>query len=203
MATPGDAALDQRTHHTYGAKHATHDVVDTGARPQRVARAPGHVGQAAHHLHHLIERGAVLIRAGQKAFEAGVNQARVVLAQAGMVQAIFGQGAGLEIFGHHIGAFTQAPRHCRALGLVQVDANAFFVAIEHRKKPRTRAQQMAGAVAVNGLHLDHLGTQISQHHATGGAHDHVGEFNHPQTTQGLVSSQWQAHGLVNTVSTPV
>ena len=30
----------------------------------------------------------------------------------------------------------------------------------------------------NGLDLDHLGAQIGQHHAAGGAHDHMGEFDH-------------------------
>ena len=62
---------------------------------------------------------------------------------------------------------------------------------------------MAGAIAVNGLDLDHLGTQISQYHAASRPHDHVGELNHPQATQGLMGGQWRAHGLVNTVNTPV
>jgi len=69
--------------------------------------------------------------------------------------------------------------------LVQVDADAFLVAVEHGEKPRARTQQMARAVAVYGLDLDHLSAQISQHHAAGGTHDHVGELNHPQATQGL------------------
>ena len=44
------------------AEHAAHDVVDAGAGAQRVAGAAGHVGEAAHHLHDLVERGAVVVR---------------------------------------------------------------------------------------------------------------------------------------------
>ena len=53
--------------HTDGPEHAAHDVVDAAAGAQRVAGTAGHVGQAAHHLHHLVERGAVLVGAGQEA----------------------------------------------------------------------------------------------------------------------------------------
>ena len=40
---------------------------------------PGHVGEAAHHLHHFVERGAVVVRAGQEALVADVDEARVQL----------------------------------------------------------------------------------------------------------------------------
>jgi hypothetical protein len=56
-----------------GAEHAAHDVVHAGARAQRIAGAARHVGQPAHHLHHLVERGAVLVRAGQEALVAHVD----------------------------------------------------------------------------------------------------------------------------------
>jgi hypothetical protein len=56
----------QRGHGADGAKHAAHDVVHAGARAQRVAGAAGHVGQAAHHLHHFVQRGAVVVGAGQE-----------------------------------------------------------------------------------------------------------------------------------------
>jgi hypothetical protein len=63
--------------HADGAEHAAHDVVDAGAGAQRVARAAGHVGQAAHHLHHLVQRRAVLVGPGQEALVADVDQPRV------------------------------------------------------------------------------------------------------------------------------
>jgi hypothetical protein len=46
-----------------GAEQPAHDVVDAGACAQRVAGPAGHVGQAAHHLHHLVQRRAVFVRA--------------------------------------------------------------------------------------------------------------------------------------------
>jgi hypothetical protein len=59
--------LAQRRQHADGAEHAAHDVVDAGAGAQRPALGAGHVGQAAHHLHHLVERGALFVGAGQEA----------------------------------------------------------------------------------------------------------------------------------------
>ena len=57
-----------------------------------------------------------------------------------------------------------------------------------REKARARAQQMPGAVAIDGLDLDDLGPQVGQHHAAGGAHDHVGELHEAQ------AFKWQAGG---------
>jgi hypothetical protein len=70
-------ALVQRGQHADGAEHAAHDVVDAGAGAQRPALGPGHVGQAAHHLHHLVQRGAVFVGAGQEALVRHVDQPRV------------------------------------------------------------------------------------------------------------------------------
>ena len=61
-------------------------------------------------------------------------------------------------------------------------------------KTRARAQQVAGAVALQRLHFDDLGPQIGQHHAAGRAHDHVGEFDHAQ------ACQWQARGLLSSTA---
>ncbi len=140
LAAPADGALHDGAQDGDGAKHAAHDVVDAGARAQRVAGAPGHVGQPAHHLHHFVQGRAVLVRAGQEALEAGVDQARVAWAQSRVVQAVLGQRAGLEVFKNHVGAGAQALRDPGALGVVQIDLDALLVAIEHREKARARAQ---------------------------------------------------------------
>ena len=179
-----DAALDQRAQGADGAEHAAHDVVDAAAGTQRVTGAPGHVGQAAHHLHHFIECGAVLIGSRQKALVADIDQARIDLGQRSVVESVFAHGAGLEVLGHHVGAGSQLARHFGAGRVVQINRNAFLVAVEHREKTGTGAQQMARAVAVNRLDLDHLGAHVGQHHAASGAHDHVGEFDHAQAGQG-------------------
>ena len=39
---------------------------------QWIAGAAGHVGETSHHLHDLIQRGAMIVRAGQKAFTGDV-----------------------------------------------------------------------------------------------------------------------------------
>ena len=109
-------ALGQCRHGADGAEHAAHDVVDAGARAQRVAGSPGHVSQAAHHLHHLVECGAVLVRAGQKAFVADVNQPRVQRLEAGVVQPELGHGAGLEVLADDVGGGNQAQRGLQAFG---------------------------------------------------------------------------------------
>ena len=199
LAPAGDAALDQRPHGTDGTKHAAHDVIHTAAGAQRVARAAGHVGQPAHHLHHHVERRAVVVGPGQKTFVADIDQARVGLAERGVIEPVLGHGAGLEVFGHHISRAGEPTRQRRALGLVQVNGNALLVAVEHRKETGTGAQQMAGAVALDRLHLDHLGPQVGQHHAAGRPHHHVGELHHaqPGERQGGVAGLISRHaGIV-------
>ena len=174
-------ALAQCGHGTDGPEHATHDVVHAGACTQRVADAAGHVGQAAHHLHHFVECSAVVVRAGQEAFVADVDEARVQLLERGIVQAQLLHGAGFEVLADDVGGGDQPQGGFNPGGLFQVQRNAFFVAVEGGEKPRARAQQAAGVVSINRLDLDHLGPQVAQQHAAGGAHHHVGEFDDPHT----------------------
>jgi len=145
--------------------------------------AAGHVGQPAHHLHHLVQRGAVLVGARQKAGVVHIDQARVEPRQAGMVQAVLLHHPGLEVLQHHVGARGQPDGGLHALGLAQVDGHALLVAVEHGKETRPGAQQVARAVAVHRLHLDHLGPQIRQHHAARRPHHHVAELHHANALQ--------------------
>ena len=52
-------------------------VIDRGTRPQRLSGHAGHVGQAAHHLHDLVERRTMFVGAGQKALAGAIDQAGV------------------------------------------------------------------------------------------------------------------------------
>ena len=71
----------------------------------------------------------------------------------------------------------QQARHHFATGVaVQVQRNAFFVAVKQGVKARAHAQQFARAVACQGFDLDDIGAHIAQHHAAGGAHHHVREL---------------------------
>ena len=63
------------------------------------------------------------------------------------------------------------------LRLLQVERDAFLVAVEQRKEARARSQQPARVVARDRFDLDHLGAQVGQHHAAGRAHHHVGELD--------------------------
>ena len=189
-------ALGQCRHGTDSAEHAAHDVVDAGAGAQRVTRPPGHVGQAAHHLHHLVQCGSVLVRAGQKAFVADINQARVQRLQAGVVQPELGHGAGLEVLADDVGGGNQSQHRLQAFRGLQVQRQAFFVAVEHREKARARADELARGITLaavaNRLDLDDFGAQIGQHHTAGRAHHHVRELDHAQAFVRQALGRWVA-----------
>ena len=125
----------------------------------------------------------MIVGTRQEALEADVDAARIDPGKRGVVESVLDHRARLEVFGHHVGTGGQAASHLGTLGLSQVDRNALLVAVEQREEARPRTQQMARAVAVDGFDLDRLGPQVGQHHATGRAHDHVGEFDHAQAGQ--------------------
>ena len=85
-------------------EHAAHDVVDAGAGPQRIARPSGHVREAAHHLHDLVERRAVIVRPRQEALVAHVDEPRVRLRQRRVVEAVLHHRARLEVLDDDVGA---------------------------------------------------------------------------------------------------
>jgi hypothetical protein len=55
----------------------THHVVDGSAGAQRAAGRIGHVGKAAHHLHHFVERGAMFVSSGQETLAQAIHQPRM------------------------------------------------------------------------------------------------------------------------------
>ena len=140
LAPSGLRALRQRRHGANGTKHAAHDVVDAGAGPQRVARPACHVGQAAHHLHHLVQRGAMVVGARQKALVADVDQALVEFAQRGIVQPQLFHGLRLEVLADDVGGGDQLEHHLAAPGAFHVNGQAFLVAVEQGKETGASAQ---------------------------------------------------------------
>ena len=130
LAFAGFLTLSQGRHGPHGAKHAAHDVVDAGACAQRIAGATRHIGQSAHHLHDFIECRAVLVRAGQKTFVAHIDQAGKLRFEAFIVQPQLLHGAGLEVLGHHIGGGNQFEGGFLAFGGLQIQGQAFLVAVE-------------------------------------------------------------------------
>ena len=77
LALSGRLALAQRGEDADRRESAAHDVDHRGAGAQRPVGQPGHVGEAAHHLRHLVERKAMLVRAFEEALERAVDQLRV------------------------------------------------------------------------------------------------------------------------------
>jgi hypothetical protein len=66
-------------------------------------RCGGHGGQPRHHLHHLVERRAMLIGTGQKTLVATDDQIRMPAAQLLGAEALLFQLPVAEIFQEHVG----------------------------------------------------------------------------------------------------
>ena len=49
---------------------------------------------------------------------------------------------------------------------------------------------MPRAVTLDGLDLDDFGPHVGQHHAAGGAHDHVGELDDAQAFEWELASRF-------------
>jgi hypothetical protein len=177
LAPAGGVTFAQRGQHADRAEHAAHDVVDRGAGPQRTAFRPRHVGEAAHHLHHLVQRQPVFIGAGQEALVRYIDQARKSLAQGRLAEAKPFHHAWAKIFQQHVALPCQFNRGIQSLRRLQVEHHAFLVAVEAAEKADAKARQLARPVAAGRLDLDDFGAEVGQDHAAGRAHHHVGKFD--------------------------
>ena len=84
---------------------------------------------------------------------------------------------GAEILDQRIGVAHQVLRHRQAVGRFHVDADAALVAIEVGEESGGETMEPSRAIAVRGrFDTDHVGAEIGQHHATGGSHHRVAEF---------------------------
>jgi hypothetical protein len=130
-------ALQQRGKDADGGEHAAHDVVHRGAGTERPARWAGQVGEPTHHLHDLVQRGAVYVWAGQKALQRAVDKRGVILLQGRVAEAHGVERAGAKVLGYHVGAVDQASGKGNALGRIQVERQAALAAIERREEADT------------------------------------------------------------------
>ena len=197
-AAAGDAALDQRAERGDRGEHAAHDVVDAGAGAQRIAGPSGHVREAAHHLHDLVERRAVVVGPGQESLVAHVDEPRVRLRQRRVVEAVLDHRARLEVLDDDVGARRDPPRDGRAVGMMQVGRDALLVAVEHREEAGAGAEQPPRALAVDRLDLDDLGAHVREDHAARRAHDHVRELDDAQAGERL-GKGWRAVAMASRV----
>ena len=77
LAAAGAVALAQRGLDADHGEHAAHDVDDRRPGAQRLAGRAGHVGEAGHELHDLVERGAMLVRAAEESLERAIDDAGI------------------------------------------------------------------------------------------------------------------------------
>ena len=177
LALSRGMALVQRGEDRHRTEHPPHHVIHRRAGTQRAKTPSRHVGQAAHHLHHFIQAGAVFVRPGQKSLQRAINDFRLQLFEIGVAETQFLHRTESEILGHHVGAGYQFQHQFPPLFRLQIDGDAFFVTVVAGEKARTRGRQLARMVAVERLDLDHFGTEIGEHQPAGRSHDHVAELD--------------------------
>lgn len=179
---PVPLALAQRGQDRHVAHHAAHDVDHRRAGAQRLAGWTGHICQPGHELHYFIERWPVLVGPWQEALQRAIDQPKIDRVRLLPAQAEPLHSAGCEILDQHVGAAQQIARNLVPGRRLQVDADAPFVTIEIGEEPGGEAVQPARAVAVgSGFDADHVGAEIRQHHAAGGPHDGMREFENHQS----------------------
>ena len=89
------------------AEHAAHDVVGGGADALRLLLGPGHHREPRHHLHHLVERRAMLIGTGQESLVPGDDQMRMPCLQLIGAEALPVQQPVAKILQKHVGGGEQ------------------------------------------------------------------------------------------------
>ena len=89
-----------------------------------------------------------------------VDQARVELRERCVIEAQPRHCAALEVFAEDVGAFDEAADDLDAFRIPRVDRDTLLVAVEHREKSRTGADQLARVVA--GDRLDSRAVNLSK-----------------------------------------
>ena len=159
--------------------------------PTRIGPSPGRAGdrhQPAHALRDLIEArplviGAVLAEAG----DAAIDDARVDLAHALVVDAELVLHVGPEVLDHHVGLFREALKHLEALGVFQIERHRPLVAVqvlEIRTMARA-ARLLAAGVLHQGVDLDDIGAPVRELPHAGRPGADAGEIEHGEAGQGL------------------
>jgi hypothetical protein len=134
-----------------------------------------HAHEAAQSLHHEVVTGTlaigtVLAEAGDRA----VHEPRMLLAQSGVVQAVAGEIAHLEVLHENVALQREAPRKGLAVGCRDVEGDRSLAPVagevvggiarfpplpvaQERRPPLARVVAMAGT-----FDLDHLGAEVRE-----------------------------------------
>ena len=135
LAAPGAFACVQRGEHADGAEHAAAKIADGNAGPRRRrAFLPGDRHAAAIALRHHVEGRAFERRAGftEPGYRAG-DDALVYFGQLVIVDFEPRRDAGAEVAEHDIGLFHQLVKQRQPFLTLQIDTNAFFIAVERQE----------------------------------------------------------------------
>src|ERR1019366_6293470 len=126
-----DLALQKSRENPVGAEQPGREVRHRDADPHRsLARRAGDRQQPAHALRDLIEAGALVIGAIlAEAGDAAVDDARIDLVQALVIDAEPRFHIGAEVFDHDVGLLHETPEHFEAPGILQVKRHRALVAV--------------------------------------------------------------------------
>ena len=153
-----------------------------------MARRAGDRHQPAHALGDLIEArtlvvGAILSEAG----DAAIDDTRIDLAHAFVVDAEFCLHVGTKILDDDIGLLRQPPEHGESFGILQVERHRALVAVqvlEVRAMARA-ARLFAAGILHQRIDLDDIGAPVRELPHAGRPGTDAGKIEHGETGQGL------------------
>ena len=115
-----------------------------------------------------------------------IDDARIDLAHALIVDAEFCLHVGAEIFDDDVGLFHQPPEDLEAFRLFQVERHRALVAVQVLEvRTMARAAELLPAVLQNRVDLDDVGAPIRQLPHAGRAGPDAGEVEHGEAGEGL------------------
>ena len=199
LAFAGALAVGEGAEDGDGGVQPGQDVGERDARllrpaaRQRVALA-GHRHQPAHALDHEVVAGALGVRAGlAEAGDRAVDQARIGLRQALVVEAVFLQPADLVVLDQNVGLLRQLDDERAAPLACDVDGDRLLApvggheigALAGRRPVRDEGRAPAARVvaAAGPLDLDDVGAHVGQCLRRPGAGQDAGEIEHAQMRQ--------------------
>ena len=196
LALAGNVALQKCGEDAKRAEQPGGEVGDGNADPHRtLAGRAGDRHQPAHALRDLIEARPLVIRPVlAEAGDAAIDDARVDLAQALIVDAELCLDVGTEVLDHDVGLLGEALEHFEALRVLQVERHRPLVAVqilEVRALPRP-ARLLATRILQQRVDLDDVGAPVRQLPHAGGPGANAGEIEHGETGEGLRSA-WERH----------
>jgi hypothetical protein len=134
--------------------------------------------------------GAILSEAG----DAAIDDARIDLADALVIDAEFCLDVGTEILDHNVGLLSEPLEYLEAFRVLQVERHRAFIAVqvlEIRSLARA-ARLLAGSVLQQRVDLDDVGAPVRELPYAGRSRADAGEVEHGEAGKGLRGT-WEGH----------